>query len=145
MTFQEEWSPWSKTNGRTDKQTQATEAMTPARATDAVPTMQVFNTHNHKMSLNEEMQCLRYTHTCRHIVTYTHSYRQTHSYIHTHSADRHIATYTHTQQTPHIQPENKLLSINVTLTALASPMTLSFNPLRAMVMTYSHEKVQSQR
>ena len=42
--------------------------------------------------------------------------------------------------------EKKLASIEVGPTTLARPttLTLTFNPLRAMLMTYSHAKVQSQ-
>ena len=36
-------------------------------------------------------------------------------------------------------------SIEVGLTALAWPKTMTLNALRAMVMTYSHAKVQGQR
>ena len=39
----------------------------------------------------------------------------------------------------------KLPSIEVGPTALARPMTLTFNLLRAIVMTYLHAKVQGQR
>ena len=40
--------------------------------------------------------------------------------------------------------ENELPSIKVRPIALARPMTLTFNPLRATVMTYSHAKGQCQ-
>ena len=43
-----------------------------------------------------------------------------------------------------IQVKNQS-SINIGPIILTRPMTLTFNPLRAMVMTYSHAKVQSQR
>ena len=43
-----------------------------------------------------------------------------------------------------IKLENKLPSTEVGLTALAWPMNLTFNPLLAMVMTYSYSKVQGQ-
>ena len=39
----------------------------------------------------------------------------------------------------------KLPSIKVRPTALALPMTLTFNPLRTIVMICSHENVQGQR